>query len=1347
MVKQWILLWVTFGACFGQEPHVLQPAKRKQHLEKARIVPRKILPEPRSGWLDRPRSLKANSSEDLYDEAVYRTFELTFEDPNWHEVLIFNYHADRTSPNNTYLRADLTVDGRLYKDVGVQYKGNSSFEMAKTLKKPIKITMDAFVPGQDLYGHDIITLNNGVWDPTLYREVICYKILGKYMPAPRANLVRVRAGIPNVKKDVGVYTSVERVNKRFFEKHFGSGNGHRYKAIRSSMQWLGASIEPYQELFDFSGAPPENAYQDLVHVIDVLNNTPEVRLAERLDSVFSINHALRLLTAGNALLNWDDARVTPPNGHNYYLYQNKKHNQMVMLPWDWDLGLSDPPGQPIDMLFNNVHFPLLSRLMMVPELKARYMAFMVMMAQELDWQEIQTWVNQYRSLAEADILSGEYEFFTHAEYDESLRLLEATVKDQQAFLLSHPQLNLSRPKISAVSHSPQMPHGNQAVTITAKIESDQALGEVSLFYRIDGSFQKMPMYDDGAHDDGLAGDGVFAATLPFQRPGTKVDFYVEAFTANQAAVWYYPRFTEFKPLSYRVLKTPEIGDVAINEIMAHSHGQKPDWIELHNTTQEPISIGNWYLSDSAENPQKYQIAPELVIPAKGFVVFYEDRHFGEHSLDPGKRIPFALSENGETLFLSSGDGETITGFIAEERFGASETGVALGRHYKMSSDTVNFVAMAKPTPGFANSLPQVGPIVISEIMYKPADNGDAEYLELLNIHSEPVTFFDFETQTPWQMTDGIQFVFPTQNPFTLAAGARILLVKDREAFTASFPLAAPIDLFEWDSGSLNNAGEKVELSRPGDLNQENVRQFIRVDRVGYEDQNPWPTQADGQGMALVRNHAKAYGNDVANWRAEEPSPGAENPINPKSTRLYPWISNREGAFESILVANNLSNQPLTAQLTALRVDGTSETVNISLPAFGFLEQSASQLFPNLGSGPGYSVRLTSADHLVEGVWVTHSLQGLSGKSPSQGVAVEVPSVVSASDRRGGTQIGFGYLPVADNFLSAPVVVNAGPHPVPVDLKFFNRKGLLVHSQTIERLNPGQPFSALVNGTISQEDSEVMMVAEAARGYLTGVSFVFNNQFYETAIGNATRLSAIATPAREKTLLYPWVSQRDGQFQSTLIAGNNGPKPLTVELVAVRETGPKITTSRTIPAGGFLAESAQTLFPTMGSGPGFSVTLKAPRSHVFGSWVSRSKKAASGDSPSQGIAIDVPSPGQTSRRVGKQLLMGYLPLSNAFFSAPVVVNLGTQPTDVTLYFFNANGDLILKDETSLRGLAPLRPYARLANLLLPPETGNVQVVAVAKTGVISGVVYIFNNEFAEPAIGNATAIEHWLAPEQ
>jgi len=328
---------------------------------------------------------------------------------------------------------------------------------------------------------------------------------------------------------------------------------------------------------------------------------------------------------------------------------------------------------------------------------------------------------------------------------------------------------------------------------------------------------------------------------------------------------------------------PNPGAIVINEVLAHAHAQASDWIELYNTAGTTINIGGWFLSDSKDNLFKYQIANGTSIGADGYLVFYQDLHFGNANA-AGCREPFGLSENGESLYLSSAQSGVLTGYREVEDFGASQTGVSFGRYYRASTDDYNFVAMEQNTPGAANSYPKVGPIVISEIMYHPDwpvgglyTNDQYEYIELYNISSQPVTLYDYVTREPWKFTDGIEFTFPADVPVTIPAGGYLLVVQKPEAFSWRYPSVPAEKILGPYDGKLSDACESIELSMPGDVDSEGQRYYIRIERVNYSDGSAlddlWPAEADGQGRSLTRKTLTAYGNDSGNWMASAPSPG------------------------------------------------------------------------------------------------------------------------------------------------------------------------------------------------------------------------------------------------------------------------------------------------------------------------------------------------------------------------------------------------------------------------------------------------------------------------------------------
>ncbi len=342
------------------------------------------------------------------------------------------------------------------------------------------------------------------------------------------------------------------------------------------------------------------------------------------------------------------------------------------------------------------------------------------------------------------------------------------------------------------------------------------------------------------------------------------------------------------PGQYQPQNIPVAGSVVINELLAHSDLYPNDWVELHNTTAQPIDISGWFLSDSdsdVSSLKKYEIPTPTVIDPHSYVVFTQDQHFGNPSA-AGCHSPFALSENGEKVFLSSGSGGQLTGYAEQQDFDASQVGVSMGIHQTSTGKTV-FVAMQSPTPGSANSHPAVGPLVISEVMYHPTDGGaydndEYEYIELINISGQAVPLWQYDAQAgesvSWKFTDGIDFTFP--QGASIPAGGKALVVNNISAFNQRYGMIWGVQVFGSyaNDTKLSNSGEKIELSMPGDIDQFGQRKYIQIDTVKYSDGTEpgdlWPNTPDGHGDTLTRVNLTTYGNDVSNWTSAAPSPGS-----------------------------------------------------------------------------------------------------------------------------------------------------------------------------------------------------------------------------------------------------------------------------------------------------------------------------------------------------------------------------------------------------------------------------------------------------------------------------------------
>lgn len=92
-------------------------------------------------------------------------------------------------------------------------------------------------------------------------------------------------------------------------------------------------------------------------------------------------------------------------------------------------------------------------------------------------------------------------------------------------------LTNTAPLVLEAAHFPLVPKSSNSVTIVARLVDESLEGlSATLFWRLDGTnnFTAVSMRDDGAHGDGLAGDGVFGAVLDPIPDRTLIEFYVSA---------------------------------------------------------------------------------------------------------------------------------------------------------------------------------------------------------------------------------------------------------------------------------------------------------------------------------------------------------------------------------------------------------------------------------------------------------------------------------------------------------------------------------------------------------------------------------------------------------------------------------------------------------------------------------------------------------------------------------------------------------------------------------------------------------------------------------------------------
>lgn len=334
---------------------------------------------------------------------------------------------------------------------------------------------------------------------------------------------------------------------------------------------------------------------------------------------------------------------------------------------------------------------------------------------------------------------------------------------------------------------------------------------------------------------------------------------------------------------------PSIG-VVINEVLSRTGEDEVDAIELLNVTNSPIQVGGWFVSDSSNNLQKYQIAAGTEIAA-GQTLVLDESHFNADPNDPNSFAISGISNDDIWVTVANAEGQTVT-LVDSVQFRASLSGESYSRY----PNGTGRLAPTPPTIGATNSTPRIGPVVITEINYNPAEPSEAAQNIDADINSSDLEFIEIHNSgsdtlnlTDWRIRGGVDMNFDVDT--TIAANETLVVVPfnpDNEnnanrtsAFRTHYGIDETTRLVGGYQGRLNGDGERVTLlSRDLSLASEPVvLPLIIQDEVIYDDRGAWPSQADGNGPSLHRRGLDQYGSLSTSWTAATASPGTVDVID------------------------------------------------------------------------------------------------------------------------------------------------------------------------------------------------------------------------------------------------------------------------------------------------------------------------------------------------------------------------------------------------------------------------------------------------------------------------------------
>src|SRR5688572_9291740 len=132
-----------------------------------------------------PSFVFASAGDSLFNTSQIHTVKFYFSQVKWYDSLIMYKPLDQK------MKGDVMINGVMYPNVGVQFKGNSSFNNSSK-KKSWKIDFNEYDTLQECNGEKTLNLNNGFKDPTLMREKVALDFCVKNgIPAPRCTYANV----------------------------------------------------------------------------------------------------------------------------------------------------------------------------------------------------------------------------------------------------------------------------------------------------------------------------------------------------------------------------------------------------------------------------------------------------------------------------------------------------------------------------------------------------------------------------------------------------------------------------------------------------------------------------------------------------------------------------------------------------------------------------------------------------------------------------------------------------------------------------------------------------------------------------------------------------------------------------------------------------------------------------------------------------------------------------------------------------------------------------------------------------------------------------------------------------
>ena len=605
-------------------------------------------------------------SQNIFDIGI-RNIQIFFSEPNWDDTLDLYYSNNL---GQRLIADSIIIDGEVDEDVGIKYKGNSSYN-ANNIKNPLNIKLDYMNNGQSIDSYNVLKLSNGFKDPSFVREILSYEIAREYMPAPKATYANVSIN-GNL---IGLYVCVQSIDDDFTNENFYERKGPFFKAENTNISVPAQCSQGPLGIWEYYN--DTNCYQ---RAYEMQSTDDWYRLSEFLDTVnnhfsyiekvLDIDRTLWFMAFENLFVCLDGPINSIP--HNFYLFQdnNKRFSPII---WDMNQAFGTftnnlPPPvanqdlQQLDIFHesSNSNNIMISKIFSSDQYKKMYVAHMKTIVNEFivnDNYSIRAM--ELQQIINSTVSNDPNLFYSYSDFVSNINTsignnigLTELMNERVSFLQSLSEYTATPPTINNISTVPTQVLPHTSFYVTAEVTNSDYV-YLGYRYNFSDKFNKIEMFDNGNNGDGIAGDGIFGVAL--NADARDIQYYIYAENINAGI--FSPQRAE-----HDFHQIPVVSGLVINEVMASNtssvadqDGEYDDWVELYNGGLNPINLSGFHLSDNENILDKWTF-PNITIQPNEYLIVWCDT---AGSTQNGLHTTYRLSSDQEEVYLTDPSGVVI----------------------------------------------------------------------------------------------------------------------------------------------------------------------------------------------------------------------------------------------------------------------------------------------------------------------------------------------------------------------------------------------------------------------------------------------------------------------------------------------------------------------------------------------------------------------------------------------------------------------------------------------------------------------------------------------------------------